>query len=87
MASTTNLNVPGSKPCNICEHCRKYYLGLKPHELYAQCVERPFLCTYCNRTFTRKDKLADHIKSHTGERPHGLQINRTILPETLKDLF
>ncbi|KAG8198996.1 hypothetical protein JTE90_001795 [Oedothorax gibbosus] len=59
-----------AKPCNICEHCRKYYLTLKPHELYAQCVERPFLCSYCDKGFARRDKLSDHVRMHTGERPH-----------------
>lgn len=27
--------------------------------------EKPFSCTYCNKSFSRSDALAKHIKSHT----------------------
>ena len=27
-------------------------------------------CQFCNRTFKRREHLADHMRSHTGEKPY-----------------
>lgn len=32
--------------------------------------ESPHKCTYCTKTFTRKEHLVNHVRQHTGESPH-----------------
>ena len=32
--------------------------------------QKPFLCTLCNTSFTRRDNLRVHMRSHSGERPY-----------------
>lgn len=33
-----------------------------------------FPCPVCNRTFTHKNSLAYHVRTHAGERPHQCEI-------------
>merc|ERR1719234_1398776 len=31
--------------------------------------EKEFKCSYCTKTFDRRDVLNDHVRNHTGEKP------------------
>ncbi|XP_033626375.1 transcriptional repressor CTCF-like isoform X1 [Asterias rubens] len=35
--------------------------------------DRPFLCTFCQRRFARKDKLQIHLRTHSGHKPYHCQ--------------
>lgn len=32
--------------------------------------ESPFKCSYCAKSFTRKEHLTNHVRQHTGESPY-----------------
>ncbi|KAI9475487.1 MAG: hypothetical protein EXX96DRAFT_469853, partial [Benjaminiella poitrasii] len=32
--------------------------------------DRPFSCSFCHRSFTRKHDLQRHVRVHTGDKPY-----------------
>ena len=66
----------GEKPyvCDICgsRHTRKGELLL-----HVRCIhthERPFQCTYCPKSFQRRDLLRKHERIHTDTRPYSCEF-------------
>ena len=37
-------------------------------------ISQEFKCSYCSKTFDRRDVLNDHIRNHTGEKPFECNI-------------
>lgn len=35
---------------------------------------KPYICTYCQRSFAKADTLKYHTMTHTGEKPHACPI-------------
>ncbi len=56
--------------CLLCNREYKYASGLKRHISSKHLNERPFQCSYCDYSSTRKCILEQHEMRHTGERPH-----------------
>ncbi len=38
-------------------------------ELLILAGEKPYACSFCDRRFSRKDKVRLHERTHTGEKP------------------
>lgn len=46
--------------------------NLKRHYLI-HTGQRPFVCSYCNKSFNQKVTLVVHLRLHTGEKPYSCQ--------------
>merc|ERR1719234_1536526 len=46
----------------------KYELIEGGHAFHSE-KEKEFKCSYCTKTFDRRDVLNDHVRNHTGEKP------------------
>ena len=59
---------------------RKSGCGIPPHmegNLFSPPSDsdiRRYTCVFCNKKYKRKGHLSDHVKIHTGERPHKCHI-------------
>lgn len=45
--------------------------------------DKPYACTTCHKTFSRKEHLDNHVRSHTGETPYRYFLLKTLLLKTL----
>lgn len=66
-----------------CKKCPKYFtssLLLFQHEVshvtstHNSLKRRPYACSVCGKSFTRKDSLQTHFYLHTGEKPYSCSI-------------
>ncbi|KXJ68724.1 hypothetical protein RP20_CCG002031 [Aedes albopictus] len=46
-------------------------LDVVPRPKKRRCVDGQYVCEFCQKRFLRKEYLANHRRSHTGERPFG----------------
>ncbi|KAG7171885.1 zinc finger protein 668-like [Homarus americanus] len=56
----------------VCEICGKSMLtqrDLRRHQLAHHSKERSFTCHQCPRSYTAKDSLRSHLRTHAGEKP------------------
>merc|ERR1711997_1445837 len=61
----------------ICELCGNAYsrtTGLKQHMISVHSSQRDFPCTECGKAFTNKNRLANHLRIHTGAKPFKCKI-------------
>eukprot|EP00117_Sycon_ciliatum_P037217 scpid35007/ scgid27879/ Zinc finger protein 324A; Zinc finger protein ZF5128 len=62
-------NSPGNR--HVCKECGRGYTtkhNLDQHKMIHN--GKSFDCTVCNKRFVRKLHLENHMRTHTGERPH-----------------
>ncbi|XP_035679655.1 zinc finger protein 729-like [Branchiostoma floridae] len=58
---------------HICPHCGlrfKLSNKLGRHIRTVHATDKPHKCHLCDRAYTRRDKLRDHLMTHTNERPY-----------------
>lgn len=59
-------NYDGTNLCKICSYSAADCLELENHVLL---VHKQFMCSICDKTYTRRDSLKLHMNSHTGAKP------------------
>ena len=57
----------GIRPCS-CETCSKSYLTNRDLKKHQNVHTLPFKCHLCEKSFSAKDILADHMRKHAGEK-------------------
>ena len=57
--------------CSVfnCKYSAKQFHDVMKH-IRIHTDEKPFCCQYCDKKFTRTDKLKVHERIHTGEKPY-----------------
>ena len=55
--------------CDFCEKTFLTYSASTNHQLSHTQNRKQHSCEYCGKCFSRKDHLAIHLRTHTGERP------------------
>ncbi|KAG8290716.1 nucleic acid-templated transcription, variant 2 [Homalodisca vitripennis] len=68
--------IPKSKAaekCNICNFATFFHRDLLRH-MRKHTGDRPYKCCYCDKGFTRKDKLTDHKRIHLGDKRFKCQV-------------
>jgi len=78
--NTREKSVSGSKTCDKCGKTFKTPSRLKRHMAVHTGV-RPFKCTMCEKGFTERNKLLNHVKSHGVENPETVLESSTIKEE------
>lgn len=58
-----------TKECEVCKRVFANQKCMKVHMLAVHAKVRPFMCTHCGYTTTRKAMLQLHFRTHTGEKP------------------
>ncbi|KAL0893233.1 hypothetical protein ABMA27_014838 [Loxostege sticticalis] len=60
-----------ANPVELSRH-GKCHLAGDPTERHAKRLtqDKPYACTTCHKTFSRKEHLDNHVRSHTGETPY-----------------
>jgi len=54
----------------LCKECGKGYSSVTALRTHEQRHNRPFKCDLCEKSFTSKILLEDHVNIHTGEQPY-----------------
>ncbi|XP_059175805.1 zinc finger protein 271-like [Physella acuta] len=55
----------------ICDHCDRWFNEPDDYDLHIgthfKCMHRPFICTYCKKSYITKSNLLVHTRRHTGD--------------------
>uniref|UniRef100_UPI003AB7C31D uncharacterized protein isoform X2 n=1 Tax=Stichopus japonicus TaxID=307972 RepID=UPI003AB7C31D len=55
-----------------CEHCNKFFgteYSLRVHLKRMHTIGRLFKCQFCDKSYTQRANLINHVRRHTGEKP------------------
>lgn len=56
--------------CEVCGKSMATQQDLRRHQIAQHSKEKPFACQQCSRTYTSKESLKNHLRTHADEKPY-----------------
>ncbi|ROT77911.1 hypothetical protein C7M84_003391 [Penaeus vannamei] len=63
--------------CEVCGKSKATQQDLRRHQIAQHSKEKPFSCQQCSRTYTSKESLKSHLRTHDDEKPYKCECGKS----------